>query len=155
MRCSGQIAQAATTADHRPATAIPLTPARAAAARKQILDNHDPRFVIKCFSVTLSGHTSLLCDLLSACWRDLTPELQLWKLCSYSHLQHSDVLMSYRTQQDPACVPYRRRNHSYGFISIFTIITLLAHRQWFRQLRAICLSDASHAQLLGNMYCYY
>ena len=155
MRCSGQIAQVATTADHRPATAIPLTPARAAAARKQILDNHDPRFVIKCFSVTLSGHTSLLCDLLSACWRDLTPEPLLWKLCSYSHLQHSDVLMSYRTQRDPACMPYRRRNHSYGFISIFTIITLLAHRQWFRQLRANCLSDASHAQLLGNMYFYY
>lgn len=83
-----------------------------------MLENHDQRFVIKCFSVTLSGHTSLSCDLLSACWRHLTPELPPWKLCSYSHLQHSDALPSYRNQHDSACMSHRRRNHSHGFISI-------------------------------------
>ena len=50
---------------------------------------------------------------------------------------------------------HRRRNHSHGFISIFTIIALLARRQWLRQLRATCPSDASHAQLLGIMYWYH
>ena len=46
-------------------------------------------------------------------------------------------------------------DHSHGFISAFTSIALLARRHWLRQFRAICPSDASHAQLLGIMYWYY
>ena len=50
---------------------------------------------------------------------------------------------------------HRRRNHSHGFVSAFTNIALLAPRHGLRQLRAIRLSDALHAQLLGIMYWYY
>jgi hypothetical protein len=49
-----------------------------------------------------------------------------------------------------------RRNHSHGTISFsfLHIITLLSSRLWLRQSRATYSCIASHAQLLGNMYCY-
>jgi len=151
MRCSDPIALTAPTADHQPATAIPLTPVRAAAARKRILDNHDSRFVIKCFSVTLSGHTSLLCDLLSACWRDLTPELPPWKII---HISITNILTPYHhTRHNHACHITAGITVTASFLLSRISLYSLAD-DGFDRFESSVYQLHSYAQLLRIMYWY-
>jgi len=143
-RCSDPVALiATTTADHPLATAIQWAPAQVVVAREQSIDKNGLTFVIQCSSVALSGHTCMLCDLLSACCGVMfrrSSRRRSSAVFTTPTLLHPTII------PDALCMSHRRRNHSYGFISSFHHHDF---SHWLRQLRAICLSAASLAQLLG------